>query len=320
MQARIFNTISIDTEKGIFTKSSLNKTKLRDEIHYYLNLPPKVIDFFPRLLSYSKDYSTYSLEYLPYQTLEEMLLKDKLSLKEGKAILLQLLNILDDMHSFHPDFSYTKEDIYNFYIKKTLSRMNELRKQPLFKTLLSEAFININGKQYKNFLSLKQDFIYLIRNRSEHIDRIKMIHGDFCFSNILYYPSEKKFKLIDPRGSFAHPGIYGHTLYDYAKLMHCLHSGYDYIANDNFILHEYNHTNFYLEIPTSETIKQLEIFFIHELRQKKIDLEYIYLIEASLFLSMTSLHYENMKRQKAMYLKGLILLNQVVEGKYANMY
>ena len=51
-----------------------------------------------------------------------------------------------------------------------------------------------------------------------------------------------------------------------------------------------------------------------------IEIKYLYLIEASLFLSMVSLHYEDPQRQKALFLNGIIILNEYFEGKYENLY
>jgi hypothetical protein len=102
--------------------------------------------------------------------------------------------------------------------------------------------------------------------------------------------------------------------------MHCLHGQYDYLVNDQFELYEWNEKDYCFSVPTSNLMKDLFKNYLDYLEEKQMDLEFIYLIESSLFLSMTSLHYENKQRQKVMYLTGVVLLNQVLERNYAYMY
>lgn len=320
MQARAFNSITIDEKKGIFTKSSFNREKLRDEIHYYLNIPEIIADYFPKIIHYNDDYSAYQLEYFPHNTLSELILNNNISNENGREILNKLLDIMDNLHSIKPAIADYNKDICNFYISKTCERINDLKKNAFFKNLLSAPKVKINGLNYVNFPALEKDFSNLLKKFIQKDNRVAAIHGDFCFSNILYYPSKKTIKLIDPRGSFTNPGIYGHCLYDYAKLMHCLHSRYDFIVNENFALYEFGNESFYYEVFGSPFLAELEQVYINALLERGINIEFIYLIEASLFLSMASLHYENAQRQKIMYFIGLTLLNQVMEGKYASMY
>ncbi|MGC1182376.1 hypothetical protein [Legionella sp.] len=42
MQARAFNSIAIDKKKE--SSQNLHSIKIKDEIHYYLNLPDKIVD------------------------------------------------------------------------------------------------------------------------------------------------------------------------------------------------------------------------------------------------------------------------------------
>ncbi len=139
-----------------------------------------------------------------------------------------------------------------------------------------------------------------------------VIHGDYCFSNILYCTDTKNIKLIDPRGSFFTSGIYGHPYYDYAKLLHCLHGEYDYIINNDFKLYHESNLKFYLHVKSSTLLKRLCNYFFSVLKERKIDLNYLILVESSLFLSMASLHYESLERQKALFMKGLMILNEVI--------
>ena len=181
-------------------------------------------------------------------------------------------------------------------------------------------YLKINNKIYKNFFMLQFNFVEVIENFIRQKKPVTAIHGDFCLSNILYCPDSKKITLIDPRGSFGHPGIYGHPSYDYAKLLHCLHGKYDYIISNHYKLKEIDQNTFSLEVFSPRLIQDLHQFCCTLLLEKNINLEFLYLIESTLFLSMIALHYEDFERQKAFFLTGLMNLNSILEGNYANLH
>lgn len=319
MQARAFNSVSIDYKNNIFTKSSHNIKKLRNEINYYLNLPRHLAQLFPRLIDYKYDYSSYRMEYLPYNNLANSILSNQLSVQESEIILQELVDTIEQIHQVKPQVYKASTEVSNFYIDKTLNRLDQLQNDEFFYQLVQQPSLTINDKLYKGFVSLKEEFIKKIQENSLKHNNIAAMHGDFCFSNILYC-RQHGIKLIDPRGSFIDKGIYGHTYYDYAKLLHCLHGKYDFVVLDQFELKQFNPTCFEFEVPSSSILDSLHRTYISLLKAREINLEFLYLIEASLFLSMATLHYENKQRQIVFFLKGLIILNKVMEGKYENMY
>jgi hypothetical protein len=66
---------------------------------------------------------------------------------------------------------------------------------------------------------------------------IALMHGDFCFSNILFDFRRGGVKLLDPRGcAGAGPSLYGDSRYDRVKLYHSLAGGYDFIVAGCFDL------------------------------------------------------------------------------------
>ena len=126
MKSRAFNKVDVNYFTNTIIKSSENKVKLKDEISYYLNIPTRIRHYFPQLQGYEHDFSAYTLEYVPYKTLCELFLSDKLTFDEGKKITQQLLLILEDFHSYKE--SSTVEhllSVYEFYINKTLERVEE---------------------------------------------------------------------------------------------------------------------------------------------------------------------------------------------------
>ena len=58
-----------------------------------------------------------------------------------------------------------------------------------------------------------------------------LMHGDLCFSNLLYDSRVRRIKAIDPRGLVGdRPTIYGDLRYDLAKLAHSIVGRYDQIV------------------------------------------------------------------------------------------
>lgn len=320
MQARVFNNVFVDYPKGHFIKSSANSEKLKNEINYYLNLPSSVTDLFPKLITYHPGYTDYTLEYVPFKSLAELIVENKITSEEGKNIIDDLFKILDRLHAIHLASKESTKQIQEFYIGKTLERLDQLSSNSYFKKLLKTPYLIINNKSYDNFFKLKDFFVKSIQDLSAEDSYLSVFHGDFCFSNILYCPKTKNIKLVDPRGSFGIEGIYGHAYYDYAKLLHCLHGRYDYIVNNDFELEEKEFGQFNLKSSCSTVLHKLYQFYCQLLDIRGVNLTFLYFIEASLFLSMPVLHYEDFRRQKALFLTGLIILNNIFRGHHENLY
>lgn len=140
-----------------------------------------------------------------------------------------------------------------------------------------------------------------------------IIHGDFCFSNILFDVNNQIVRLIDPRGSFGAKGIFGDPRYDIAKLRHSLSGCYDYMTADLFELRQTG-DSFQACFFMDEAQTSIRQPFDNLVLQNGFLLDEIKFIEGLLFLSMPPLHYGHPERQKIMYLTGLTLLNEVFDA------
>ena len=148
--------------------------------------------------------------------------------------------------------------------------------------------------------------------------RSSIIHGDFCFSNILCGVNSKTnttlLKFVDPRGSFGKRGIYGDPLYDAAKLLHSYEGGYEYIIYDQYELKEDDLNNSYNFSFSNDNISKIAEVFGENTSLKSQQSK---LIEGLIYIGMCSRHYDSESRQTIMYLTGLEILNNVLEGKYS---
>jgi hypothetical protein len=141
--------------------------------------------------------------------------------------------------------------------------------------------------------------------------RLSPIHGDLCFSNILCEPARCLVKFIDPRGSFGKNGILGDFRYDVAKLHHSVIGLYDYIVSD-LVDVSFCDGNYNIHVPSDEQTAHIQKHFENEyfrtFKQNEIQM-----ISAWLFLSMLPLHADSIKRQRALALRGLQLLNNALK-------
>lgn len=95
------------------------------------------------------------------------------------------------------------------------------------------------------------------------------MHGDFCFSNILYDSRSNRIKTIDPRGVTPNGkiSIYGNIYYDIAKLSHSVIGLYDFIIAGYFKV-SLNGGEVKLEVSVSEKHILIQNYFTELVREK----------------------------------------------------
>lgn len=149
-----------------------------------------------------------------------------------------------------------------------------------------------------------------IKQLSTNVE-MSFVHGDLCFSNLLFEPGSGVLRLIDPRGDFMGSVNQGDPRYDLAKVLHSVHGRYDFIINDLFRL-EQDGLNFELSMPQSDYLETLQNLLFDKIRaQTPYAVHELILLESLLFLTMLPLHHDQPKRQIAFLLTGLKLLNGV---------
>ena len=310
--ARDFNSITVDTKKGLLTKTSTKIQKLEDEALWYKNLPNELKILSPRLIEFNKNNKSAYLvqELYGYPSLQELYLSGEVNIEDWRYILEKLF----ELHELFENYTAQKDEkaLLWLYSTKTKERLRELEKQNSYwSNLINKDYEYINGKKLKSISSLQKDIedfaISLSKNGIQTI-----IHGDYCFSNILFDSSNYVFKLIDPRGRLnAEATIYGDSRYDIAKLRHSVVGLYDFMVQG---LYEYKESEngFEYKILTTNDYSILENVFDNCCKQNCFDVTEIKFIEGLLFLSMIPLHKDDFSRQKIFYLKAIELLNEVL--------
>lgn len=291
---RVFNNLSYDKWGGGFVqKNSSWLKKIEAEILWFENLPKELWNFIPKFF---RGEGCYFTEYLYNNTLAELFVFGKLPTPIWKKIFTSLKTFLDKLHSFK-----SENLVLNFdYKAKTLQRLEEFSKQ---------SGIELHQKwQLEN--TIFPPVLELVERLDKYLKNPKfytLIHGDFCFSNIMYDFRANCIKTFDPRGmDFSETfSNFGDKNYDLAKLVHSIFGYYDFIIagfyslkiKNNIIKLSFSHSNEFKDIQKSF----LEIF--------KPNKE-IFALNIHLFLSMLPLHKDSKERQMAFLANALRLFGE----------
>ena len=301
---RIFNDLAINRFSVI--KSSRDKNKILAEAMWFKNVPTNLKPFIPALWNYGEieNKAFYEVEYFYLNTLSDLYVFGNQPLFVWKNIFkacnLFITNCLSNKCVNNEDLLNLNDKIYS---EKTFSR---LKLYSLNENInLDEPWI-INGIKVPSINN-----IVLEMNAEITIPEAKhicLIHGDFCFSNILYNFKTQSIKVIDPRGLDFNgkENIYGDIRYDVAKLAHSVLGLYDYIIGGCFSLEETEFHTLEFHIKTEPSILEIQKYFKSQLfGEMSLSQLNTYPILVHLFLSMLPLHNDNPIKQKAMLANAL---------------
>lgn len=310
--AREFNSLKVDAVRGTITKISRKKQKLLDEANWYKALPADVACYAPRVFNVSEneEFASVEMELYGYANLAETFIYGSNNLEDWYNIIEALLKV----HKVFENYTepQNKDELVEIYQTKTQQRLDEIaaKNQEILQMMQSD-YLSINNIHYKNYPLLKSALNAEIAKLVNY-DKRTIVHGDYCFSNILFDPMHYIFKLIDPRGRFKTQSIYGDPRYDIAKLRHSIVGLYDFIVAGLYKLKGTGKDAYDFQISTPILTEKLEPFFDELVVDYGYDRREIKLIEALLFLTMIPLHSDDIQRQKAFYLTSIKKLNEVL--------
>jgi dTDP-glucose pyrophosphorylase len=306
--ARSFNSLVIDELRGTVRKRSTHGDKFRHEINYYRLLPEDLAVFFPRLISHetSQPNAHVELEYYAYPTISEVYIYEEYGDSFWTTVIDKLGSILAEFSKRQAVI--TAGDCSAFYTSKLSRRLDDARAQGgELARVLALHELTINGVVMRGLPVLLNPLLQALSGLSRTVTG-SVIHGDLCFANILLEPLNKTIRLIDPRGSFHEVGVFGDSRYDHAKLWHSVDGHYDAIINDMFsvkVADDIAEFDCYRPRAREHILRRLEAILPQRVTKREVRI-----IEGSLFLSMLPLHSDHLRRQLAMLLSGLIILNQ----------
>lgn len=320
--SRHFNSIEIDTVKGLVSKKSNKIQKILDEATYVATLPQEIQLWFPRQIGevHVKDgYANQLMEYYAYPVVSELFLYWHLDLSQWRQFMSSMRRLLSDFRSHLVSVSKSEHD--DLYLNKLRMRVSDFSPQVKnsYPTICNEGIV-VNGEKKHSLYFLGpwvEKFCDQLYRQDDHC----IMHGDLCFNNILYDPYGGTVRLIDPRGGMSSNGgnlHSGDVKYDLAKFAHSAIYGYDFIVSGQFKF-EVNDGEYSYEIFSGINSATMLLLADDLLSDLKVNRDEIDFIVALLFMSMASLHSEDRKRQVVMYLHGLSILNKVYK-KYAHLH
>ncbi|ABL98319.1 hypothetical protein SHAM105786_15410 [Shewanella amazonensis] len=287
---RAFNGMAIQGQ--VVKKFSRNKHKLAAEANWYQSLPGPMRGYIPQLLGCdeSPELFGYSIEYLHLTALNELYVFSQLPAFAWRKVLKACCQFLKDASSYSVADAQT---LSGLFMDKTLSRLEDFASQ----SGISVAQENrING-------ALRPSLLELARISREYLPkdngRQHLLHGDFCFSNILYDFRTCNIKVIDPRGLDGNDKqtIHGNGLYDIAKLAHSVLGLYDAIIAGYFKAERLGQ-NLDFSIAITPRREQIMADFVRLMASEfAVSEAELYAMQIQLFLSMLPLHSDRPDRQ-----------------------
>lgn len=306
---RAFNSLKI--QNGVVWKSGTPARKIEAEGNWFAQLPVQLKRFTPQLIQASKtEQGTpfYETEYLPILPLNEIFVHGRNPVSFWDKVIGLISFYMNESRKYFPKennelLSQIHEDSKALYSDKTFERLETYAKQ---NAIDLDRPTRYNGLDLP---SLRQIAEECVGRTLELPDVPAIVHGDLCFSNIMYDSRSNGIKVIDPRGLNIQQEltIYGNQSYDLAKLCHSFIGLYDFIIADAFKLEKNEKVGVKLTFNLEERLKEVQKIFMEKSLLPEISNKDIIAPTILLFLSMIPLHFDKPHRQEAMLANALRL-------------
>lgn len=265
--SRSFNTVEI--EQDVVTKRSENRNKIISEANWYRSVPNEVKIRTPRILDtdfHGYNGASYTMERVLHPTLREMFLFVDRSEETWSRVLREV-----------------------FTTHRTMSRYTS-SEDP------SPSMRRKNEDRVRNFENqvLIGDFLARLGMYMQEFEREStLMHGDYCFSNLMWNAKSGRIVMLDPRGD-----LYGSKYYDIAKLRHSALYDYDFIDAELYSIDDSGAVRLFND--GIEHLKDLYREIESEFFTDR-EIEYLEMLTSSLFLTMIPLHDHNEVNQRLFY-------------------
>jgi hypothetical protein len=308
---RAFNELII-TDKWV-EKSSSKDSKIAAEANWFAKIPAQLRGNIPQYLGSKVENgkTSYRLEYLHLTALNELFVFSKLPSHIWTQILESCVEFLSACTQYHPAEGSSGNTLHVLFSEKTKQRLEEYCRDQSLTLEQKWQFNNADGISINELLAESRKHLPATPNKES------VLHGDFCFSNILYDFRAGKVKTIDPRGMTPSGGktIYGDIGYDLAKLSHSILGLYDWIIAGYYAV-EIHNGHIQLHIAEENQHKDTQQAFIELIeREFGVTAHNLYAMQIQLFLSMLPLHADDPTRQNALFANAFRLYHILVRLK-----
>lgn len=311
---RSFNALTIFD--GCVKKTGNPSEKIKAESRWFANVPAKLKRFCPQLIDAGTDalgQAFYITEYLPLPPLNEVFVHGKNPIFYWDKIFSLCSNFLEICHQFDGAIDTNTLANNDLAGSKTWQRLEAFCNQSNYPGI--DVPNVINGKNIQSIRSIVHACII-------HLDDdepiLGILHGDFCFSNILFDSRMDSIKVVDPRGLslVGLPTNYGDLRYDLAKLTHSVIGLYDFIMAGAFDLEftfSEEQCSFDLVIHADERVKSIQDVYMSHTFFATTSPRSVIPLTVLLFLSMLPLHSDDKNRQLALLANAMRLYSDFVE-------
>lgn len=310
-QARYFNQLEND---GVYiVKKSADKQKLKNEHEFLGTVPSHLRPYYPQVGEYreSPERSEYEIEKLYLFDCGKLLVNGTFNNEKN------LTGFFEEIYKY---ISLAKKGVESkgfnvfydaFVIEKNLKRKDMFAGLDHYETLKLVCQQN-NFKDPESIIDVINSKIKELFHKSIN-DMMYFSHGDLCFSNILYDVQSKQLKLIDPRGDIkGHMGNIRSVYYDLAKLSHSIIGGYDYLASDFYEIKVREDLTYELVLyDGSRELDKAKNIFESFVSKLGLSMNFVRLMEASLFITMIPLHKDQPRRTIAQLLTVIGILKEL---------
>jgi aminoglycoside phosphotransferase (APT) family kinase protein len=292
-------------------KSSIDQAKIKAEAHWYESLTPELAIYTPRYLGQEVDPSlgtSYRLEYLYLSTLSELALFGDLPSYSWQRIFSCLDEFMSRMHSVPAPSEHARATSAT-YRDKTLARLTDFAQE---EGLDISAPTKFDGYSLPSLERITEAVCLEIPDALAADTTV--MHGDLCYSNILFDPRSIQVRMIDPRGRTldGQVSVYGDSRYDLAKLSHSVVGKYDSIIAGRYKIRRNGPLDYDLELPQQGNANDIELQFKNMTFAGRSPNEcWVDAMMITLFLSMLPLHYDNKNRQYALLANALRLFKKI---------
>jgi len=313
LPSRAFNQVQHCPRRDVIVKRSSDQARLTAERSYLEALPVGLRRHFPALLPPGPgEDGALVMEAVPFPSLAELHLHWNLGPNAWLAILERLAAIQADLSTAAPARRGNSRWLYGAKLAERWQSFESLSSN----TRCGERSwwqkpLCLNGHWYSPLATQVKQLISAIEPLEQQ-STLQLIHGDFCFNNILCDPLYTAVRLIDPRGECAPNGAlppgFGDSRYDLVKLFHSIDGHYDAIVNNLFALRWMDHDHLEMQIYIPPLQPFVAEAFEHMLMPADLPVQHLRLLTASLFFSMLPLHQEDPERLVALAASGMLML------------
>ncbi|HIF9133600.1 TPA: capsular biosynthesis protein [Photobacterium damselae] len=302
---RAFNELIITLDW--IEKSSYKTEKIKAEANWFENLPANMRNYIPQYMgSYLNNSKfSYRLEYLHQTALNELYVFSKLPTSSWNNIFKSCIGFIKDCESNLAPEATNYSKLEHLFGSKTSLRLSEycnVRNITLDTAWLYDGY----SVTLSEILALSEQWL-----PENDVMKPSILHGDFCFSNILYDFRTNRIKTIDPRGltHVNEQSIYGDIRYDIAKLSHSILGLYDWIIAGYYDVN-IEEQNIFFNIIENKQLEEAQQTFINLISAEfKLSPMNLYAMQIQLFLSMLPLHSDDEMRQDALFANAFRLYN-----------